>query len=521
MQREQLRTAALIAGLVVCVMAALVSSSGASTPRRYILRHPKREHCRRHYTRKVVTVKKRIHGHTKKVRRTVCVHVPRKRAPSTLSPQLATPAPIPALAPISTPAPVSAPSREPKPRELRPRIPKQIAPTCTSTFTGTESNTWGTAANWAEGVPSGLSSYGCIPSGYPETVIFSTSAETSTEIGGVSAENAEGITFQDGHLTLANPEQTSLINDVKPGGTAITLDEGVVLELTGKTGELGGNAWNGPGTLEIPPGTLLRMGDCARWGGLKGTRCIDGTPTPGHGGLQVKNHGTLVGAGISLCRNGAAQPAKLENEGFIGIAFSGGFGDASECGEGGSVVNGERGTIGIAQLDGAGCNVQVSFASLLNKGLVRLGSCYEPETEQVHRPRLEIGSSLSEAGTIIDGGIVHIQGDYTPSGSSNLTIGIKKTFPQGSPETNYGTMTVSGSATVAGELNLETLPNLAPTLGRTFQILKVGEGVGSLSGEFKLGSHCIPAEPGDGYKVNYKFGNKGTVTLEVASVAGC
>jgi hypothetical protein len=523
MQPKQRRTAVVIAGLVVCVMGALASSSGALTPARYILRHPKREHCRRHYTRKVVTVKKRIHGHTRKVRRTVCVHVRPRPAPSALSPQPTTPQPIFTPALIFPPPPVVAPHRQPIPREPKPREPKTVAPTCTSTFTGAEGNAWGTAANWTEGVPSGFSSYGCVPPEYPNTVTFSTNAETPTEIGGVSAENAEGITFQGGHLTLANPGQKSVINNVKPGGATVTLDEEVILALTGTTGELGADAWNGPGTLEIPKGGFLRMGDCASWGGQKETRCVGGTPTPGHGGLQVKNLGTIFGAGITLCRNGAAQPAKLENEGDIRNLNSGGFGGASECGEVGSVVNGERGRIGIAELDGNGCNVRVGIASLLNRGLVKLGSCYTPETEQVQRPELEIGSSLSEAGSIIDGGIVHIHGDYTPAGSSTLTMGIKKTFPAGSPETNYGTMKVSGSATLAGELNVETSEylNFAPVLGQTFQILDVGESVGSLSGEFTPGNHCIPAEPGNGYKVNYKLGSKGTVTLEVAKVAGC
>jgi hypothetical protein len=239
--------------------------------------------------------------------------------------------------------------------------------------------------------------------------------------------------------------------------------------------------------------------------------------------LQVKNLGTIFGAGISLCRNEAAQPAKLENDGDIRNLNSGGFDGASECGEVGSVVNGDRGIIGIAELDGNGCNVQVRIASLLNNGLVKLGSCIRPETEEVQRPKLEIGSSLSEAGSIIDGGIVHIQGDYTPTVSSNLTIGVKKTQPLGSPETNYGTMKVSGSATLAGELNVETSGYLdfAPVLGQTFEILDVGGVAGSLSGEFTLGNHCIPIEPGVGYKVKYKFGNRGTVTLEVAEVAGC
>ena len=187
------------------------------------------------------------------------------------------------------------------------------------------------------------------------------------------------------------------------------------------------------------------------------------------------------------------------------------------------MLNGPRGRIEVAELDGNGCNVHVEIGSLLNEGFIKLGSCLKPETEEIHRPILEIDSSLSEAGTLVDGGIVQIQGDYTPTIASNLTIGIKKAFPRGSPETNYGTIKVSGNAMLAGELNIETSNYLdfAPALGQTFQILDAGELTGSLSGEFTLGSHCIPIEPGNGYKVNYKPGNKGTVTLEVAEMAGC
>jgi hypothetical protein len=517
MQRRQVRTAVLIAGLV-CAMAALASSSWGAAPRRYVLRHPKREHCKAHYKKRVVTVKKRVHGHTRKVRETVCIRRHRKKAPIAASPHTATLEPLPTLVPIALP------TRPPRPRQSRePKSPEPIGPTCTSIFTGMADQSWSTAANWTGGIPSGFLSYGCIPSGYPKTVIYSMTAETPTELGGVSAENAEGITLQDGHLTLANPEQHSRINNVKPGGAAVALDEGVILELTGTTGELGGNEWDGPGALEIPQGAILRTGECAGWEGSNESKCVDGTPTPGHGGLQVKNLGEMFGAGISLCRNGAAQPAKLENEGNMHLRLSAGFEGASDCGEVGSVVNGIRGRLGIAENDGNGCNVRVGVASLRNKGAIRLGSCFQPETEQVRRATLEIGSSLSEAGSIYTAGIVHIQGNYTPTATSTLTISIRQTFPRGSPETNYGAVKVSGSATLAGELNIATdrFEKYPPALGQTFQILDVGEVAGSLSGEFTLGSRCIPTEPGNGYRVDYNFGSKGTVTLEVAKVPGC
>src|SRR5438067_1867829 len=66
MHRKPLGATLLVTGLIVCAMAALAGSSWPATPSRYILRHPKREHCKRHYRKKVLTVKKRVHGHTRK-----------------------------------------------------------------------------------------------------------------------------------------------------------------------------------------------------------------------------------------------------------------------------------------------------------------------------------------------------------------------------------------------------------------------------------------------------------------------
>ncbi len=512
-----------IAGVLACALSVLASSSLASTANRYTLRHPKREHCRSHYMRKVVTVKRRIHGHAKKVRHTVCVRVPSAARPQ---PQLfATPLNL-GGSPIATPAPSSASpeegsvAREPRPRQLPPGEP---APTCTTTFTGAESDAWSTAGNWSEGFPSGFGSYGCISSGYANSVIFSASSEAPAEIGGVWAENGQGITLEAGRLTLANPGQKSRINNVKPGSAAVTLDKGVVLQANGTRGELGDTTWNGPGTLEIPQDATLRTGQCAVWTGPKKNKCVEGTITPGRSGLHVRNLGTMLGAGISLCRNEAEQPATLENEGTVKMKNSGSFGSGSDCGEVGPVINGTHGLIRVAAGDGGGCNNQVDMGSLLNAGRVIVMSCSLAETEKVKRPVLEIGSSLSEAGSITTAGVVQIHGDYDPTASSKLTISIRQTFPAGSPETNTGTVKVSGSATLAGELTIETdrWRSRPLVLGQKFHILAAGETAGSLNGEFTLGSHCIPRQPGYGYNVDYQLGNKGTVTVEVAEVAGC
>ncbi|HTZ86755.1 MAG TPA: hypothetical protein VMB05_08815 [Solirubrobacteraceae bacterium] len=504
----------LVVGLVACALIALAGSA-AATPKRYVLRHPKHEHCRKHYKRRVVRVKRRVHGHTKKVRETVCVRIFSKPVPKPAPAAVAVPAPVPPV-PTFSPAPATTPSADGGSSREPGHVRRPAAsPKCTSTFTGATSESWDVAANWSDGVPSGFASYGCVAAEYPGTVVFGSDG-ASMEIGGVSAENDEGLALQGGGLTLSNPEQPSLIDDIKPGAGALTLGEGVLLELTGASGEIGEASLNGPGTIEIPHGAFLRTGDCAEWEGRRETKCVEGAPSPSHAGLQVENRGTILGAGIALCRDGAPKPARLENEGSLRLKGSGSFDGGPGCSEGGAVVNGENGRIGIAQLDGKGCDVRVRLASLANQGSVRIGSCFTPESAEVHRAILEIGSSLSEAGSIFDGGIVRIQGNYAPGTGSNLTVGVKQTYPAGSLETNFGKIEVSGNATLAGELNIETAPKLDPAVGQTFQIVSAG----SLSGEFVLGEHCLVAEPGNGFKVNYEP-SSGTVTLEVAQVPGC
>jgi hypothetical protein len=104
-----------------------------------------------------------------------------------------------------------------------------------------------------------------------------------------------------------------------------------------------------------------------------------------------------------------------------------------------------------------------------------------------------------------------------------LTIDVRQTLPEGLPETNYGGLKISGSAVLAGELNIETerFDSRPVALGQRFEIVDAGEVAGALSGEFTLGDHCITKQPGEGWRVNYKPGSKGTVTLEAANVAGC
>jgi hypothetical protein len=94
-----------IASVLAVLATLLVPAVAQATTKQYVLTHPKREHCRAHYVKKVERVKVREHGRTVKVRETVCVYVAPKKTPVKATTPV-TPAPTPMTLAPGTPAPV-------------------------------------------------------------------------------------------------------------------------------------------------------------------------------------------------------------------------------------------------------------------------------------------------------------------------------------------------------------------------------------------------------------------------------
>lgn len=84
-------TSKLASAVAVAVSLAFAGTAQATPVKQYVLKHPKHEHCRAHYTRKVETVQKREHGRTVKVKETVCVDVPLKAPAKAVAPAPNTP----------------------------------------------------------------------------------------------------------------------------------------------------------------------------------------------------------------------------------------------------------------------------------------------------------------------------------------------------------------------------------------------------------------------------------------------
>ena len=96
--------------IVLAVAIALLAPSMALGAKQYALKHPKHEHCRTHYVRKVEQVK--VHG--RKVKETVCVyHAPQPAVslpPEPPAPPAPTPLPAPTVPTSTPPTPTPAPT---------------------------------------------------------------------------------------------------------------------------------------------------------------------------------------------------------------------------------------------------------------------------------------------------------------------------------------------------------------------------------------------------------------------------
>jgi hypothetical protein len=68
---------------LVAALLTMVLPATASAYKQYILRHPKHEHCRALYVRKITRVKRREHGRIVKVHETVCIYIAPKPIPNT------------------------------------------------------------------------------------------------------------------------------------------------------------------------------------------------------------------------------------------------------------------------------------------------------------------------------------------------------------------------------------------------------------------------------------------------------
>lgn len=96
----------------------LPAVASATAPQQYLLRHPKREHCKVHYLKRTVVIKKHANGRTLKVSETLCLLVkspPTSTTPAATPPAAASPPVALGAAPTTPATPPPSPSPEPAP----------------------------------------------------------------------------------------------------------------------------------------------------------------------------------------------------------------------------------------------------------------------------------------------------------------------------------------------------------------------------------------------------------------------
>lgn len=340
-------------------------------------------------------------------------------------------------------------------------------PKCNDTFTNDAGGYgWSVSGNWSAGLPVSTT-FACIPSSIKQPVVF---ASYSGSILGLKATNKAGVSFNNGSLTLTT--DPSEIKDIATGNAQLTVNSGVTLSLKGKKGNLGQDAFdlNGPGTVLIPAGQTVNMGNAQI-----------------QQGLQVINQGTITGTGAGACQDSAANPAELENEAAMDLSTSGGWGGGTFCTtNGGNFIN--SGTVTIS---GASTNVAMTgYATWENSGSVTVAS-----GDELTLP----GTTATNNGSINTAGEVAFSGNPTLPSSSVLGIVLNSG--------SNGTAVASGTFTLNGTLAITTSAD--PTLNTPITVAEAGTVTGTFSGNFSAftvngqSGLCVPGDSGVGFVQNF------------------
>ena len=182
---------------------------------------------------------------------------------------------------------------------------------------------------------------------------------------------------------------------------------------------------------------------------------------------EVKLAGNLNGSGVTL---GTSDKAKILIASTLTIEVPGGVTTLA----GGSI---EIGTVSAPALDG---EIRVgSGGTLKDNGAVLCKQAF------IENQGILFGSGTINGKTFSSGrlfpanspGIFSVQGDYTQNSDGLLGIEIGGT----NSGTDYDQLQVSGTATIAGTLQVRLMNGFTPTVGQTYRIVNAGSFSGGFS----------------------------------------
>jgi hypothetical protein len=267
----------------------------------------------------------------------------------------------------------------------------------------------------------------------------------------------------------------SLPGIVNAGTQAMTVDAYGPVTVVNAGATLDGVTFNNHGTATLAGGINFLHGSV--FNNLAGATIIDqggtygssnGTYTPGSG--QLNNAGSYAKQGSA---GTSTWVVPLNNMGSLSIQ-AGSLQLNSTSTNSGTVTVSSGTTLGV------GSYYQTGGATILNAGTINGGSL------SINAGSLTgtgtINSSVSNGGQVIPGGtgaagILTMNGNYTQTTTGALNIELGGT----TAGSQFDQLAVSGTALLAGTMNISLINTFQPAFGNSFQVLTLGSSSGNFA----------------------------------------
>ncbi|MDA1277644.1 MAG: putative Ig domain-containing protein [Verrucomicrobia bacterium] len=343
----------------------------------------------------------------------------------------------------------------------------QPLPAATVSWINTNSGSWGTPANWSSGAVPGAADDVLITNGGTYTVTVNVNATVaSLRVGGSS-----------GTQTLVIPSSTLILNGASLLDTNCKFAfSGGTLAGSGDVTVTGTLTWTG-GTMSGSGRTILASGSTLNMSGtgnknLNRVLQNDGTGT-WTGGTLVMNGGTFNNNG-SLTVSSAATISIAGNGGGVN-AFNN-AGTFTKQGDGETVFFSRMpfNNSGAVDVQGGTLTFNAGFSQIAGSTTLSGGNVTSSSTLQIQGGMLggvgTVMANVVSSGLVSPGaspGLLTITGNYTQTTNGALNIELAGL----SAGATYDRLAVSGTASLAGALNVTLTNDFHPLLSANFTFL--------------------------------------------------
>ncbi len=329
------------------------------------------------------------------------------------------------------------------------------AATCTDSWTSASSGEWDTAGNWSAGVP-GSGSHVCIEKAVTVSLTDGSASPipvASLDIGGEGAAAQLHVSIHDvvespattigasATLTLDGTYHGANGGNASLGGGSVTNRGTIVMQGEGYSATLSGTVLN-EGTIEVPFGSVsLGTGSNGGPGSLVNRGTIHVFPASAN-----PAHPAEVGA-VSYPITDEA--GTIDNEGVFYVSGANGVAGAYTQGNGSETGN----PINIGQ------DSSLAYTGTGASGVeVHTGTPMSGNIAAGQRLQMDIGTTVTEAGSFTNAGAITLNGNYYGGGGGPAGVAVSSgTFTNtGSilAESNDNDPAISGNFTNAGTVTI-------------------------------------------------------------------